>query len=182
MQFKMTVFFLLLCLFSQTLEAQILKGNYELKNSKISYLVIYLIKKADGESIGAKGKGECKEQKCDFLVAAPIKSFKSKDNNRDLNMLTTTKADKYPLVVAKILTPNEIQRGELKSDLEIEFSGVKHLYKNVLFKAIVQDGVLHVEGNLDILLSDYKIEKPSLMGVTINDKVALKIVADWKPI
>ena len=182
MNYKNVVFFFLSFLLSQSLHAEALNGNFELKSSKINYLVTYLIKKADGDSTGAKGKGECKSTRCDFLVAAPIKSFESKDSNRDFNMLKTTKADKYPLVVAKISTPSEISNGLLKTDLEIEFSGIKHLYKNINFTGKLKDGILHVEGKFDLILSEHKIEKPSLLGVDINELVPLTIIADWKKI
>jgi hypothetical protein len=175
-----SVLVLIAIFFSQSSRAETLKGNFELKSSKINYLVTYLIKKADGDSISSKGKGECKESKCEFLVAAPIKSFVSKDSNRDLNMLKTTKADKFPLVVAKISTPNEIVAGVLKADVEIDFVGVKYFYKAVNFNSSIKDGVLHVEGKIDLLLSQHKVEKPSLLGVDINDLVPLTIVADWK--
>lgn len=175
-----SLFVLFAIFFCQVSKAEALKGNFELKNSKINYLVTYLIKKADGESTGSKGKGECKETQCEFLVAAPIKSFTSKDSNRDLNMLKTTKADKFPLVVAKIFTPKEINNDSLKADVEIDFVGVKYLYKNINFNTKLKDGILHVEGNFDLILSQHKIDKPSLLGVDINELVPLTIVADWK--
>lgn len=183
MKFKNELFiFLLATFFVIPLNAETLAGNFELRNSKIDYLVTYLVKKADAESTKAKGKGECKAGKCDFLIAVPVKSFESKDSNRDLNMLNTTKADKFPLVVAKITTANEVINGDLKADLEIDFSGVKHLYKNVILKASFKDGNLHAEGKFDLLLDEHKIEKPSLLGVNINDLVPMNIVADWKKI
>jgi hypothetical protein len=179
MKFK-SVFFLVSIFLCQASQAESLKGNFELKNANIHYLVTYLIKKADGESIGAKGKGECKDAKCEFLVAAPIKSFVSKDSNRDLNMLKTTKADKFPLVVAKIFTTNQIVNNILKANIEIDFVGVKYLYKDINFISNIKDGVLHVEGKFDLILSQHKIEKPSLLGVDINELVPLTIVANWK--
>jgi hypothetical protein len=168
-------------LFSINAQAEILNGKYELINSKINYVVSYLIKKADGESLSSKGKGEC-SARCEFLVAAPIKSFESKDSNRDANMLRTTNAEKYPLVVAKIQTQKEFTKGELIADLEIDFAGVKHIYKSVPFKAFFKDNSLHVEGKFDLILSEHKIEKPSLMGVEIKDLVPLTISAIWKKI
>jgi hypothetical protein len=163
------------------LHAEILSGKYELQKSKVNYLVTYLIKKADGDSLESKGKGEC-VNKCEFLVAAPIKSFQSKDSNRDSNMLKYAKADKFPLVVAKVTTKNEITNGALIADIEIEFGGIKHLYKEIKFNASVKDGNLHVDGKLDLLLDQHKIEKPSLMGVEIKEIVPLTIDADWKKI
>lgn len=161
--------------------AEILNGKYELINSKINYEVSYLIKKADGESLSAKGKGEC-SSRCEFIVAVPVKSFQSKDSNRDANMLRSTNAEKYPLVVDKIYTQKEISKGELLAELEIEFAGVKHLYKSIPFKALIKNNSLQIEGKFDLILSEHKIEKPSLMGVEIKDLVPLTISADWKKI
>ena len=165
---------------SQT-HATTLTGKYELKTSKVDYLVKYLIKKADGESTASKGKGECAES-CQFLVAAPIKSFESKDSNRDINMLKVTKVEQYPLVVAKIKTGSEIKNGELIADLEIEFSGVKKTYSKIIFKTKETSEGFHSEGQFDLILDDFKIEKPSLLGVDIESIVPMTVVADWKKI
>ncbi len=172
---------LLLVLANVQTYAATMSGKYELKSSKIDYLVKYLFKKADGESVSSKGKGECKES-CDFLVAAPIKSFESKDSNRDINMLKVTKAEQFPLVVAKIKTNNEIKNGELIADLEIEFSGMKKSYSKIVFKTNETADGFHSEGRFDLILDDFKIEKPSLLGVDIESIVPMTIVADWKKI
>lgn len=169
---------LFLCL-TTTSQASILKGNYELKSSKVNYLVKYLIKKADAQSVESKGKGECKDA-CEFLIAAPVKSFTSKDSNRDLNMLATTKAEKFPLVVAHIKTKNEITNGVLLADIEIDFAGVKQNYKNVSFKIIESADGFHADGFFDLILDNHKIEKPSLLGVDIENLVPITISADWK--
>ncbi len=178
---KKILFIAVLACLSSNLYTSTLNGKYELKSSKISYLVKYLFKKADADSVGAKGKGECKEA-CDFIVAAPVKSFESKDSNRDVNMLNVTKADKYPLVIAKIKTKNDFKNGELFADIEIEFSGVKKNYSNISFKATETADGFHVDGKFDLLLDNHKIVKPSLLGVDIENMVPITIVADWKKI
>jgi hypothetical protein len=167
--------------FMSIARGEVLSGKYELQKSSVNYLVTYLIKKAEGESAESRGKGECTNS-CEFLVAAPIKSFQSKDSNRDTNMLRYTKAEKFPLVVVKVSSKNVLENGVLFADLEIDFGGVKHLYKNISFNAFFKDGILHVEGKLDLLLDQHKIEKPSLMGVEIKEIVPISITADWKKI
>lgn len=158
-----------------------LNGKYELKSSKINYRVSYLIKNAEGVSILAKGKAECSEN-CQFLIAAPIKSFESKDSNRDLNMIQVTKASKFPMVVAKFITKNEVTNDQLLSDVEIEFSGVKMYYHNISLHIKATNDGIHGEGKFDLLLNNHKIEKPSLLGVDINDLVPITFEADWKKI
>jgi hypothetical protein len=164
---------------SHALMANTLKGKYELKSSKIDYVVKYLIKKAEGSSTAAKGKGECSDIGCDFLVAAPIKSFNSKDSNRDFNMLKATKADKFPVVVAKIKAPVDLT-ADFKTDVEIEFAGEKHTYPGVVFKTSGNAQSFNAAGTLNVSLNNYKIEKPSLMGVDIEDTMPVTINAQWE--
>ena len=161
--------------------AENLNGKYELKSSKINYLVTYLIKKADGDSTQSKGKGECKEA-CEFLIATPVKSFESKDSNRDMNMLKVVKAEKFPLVVARIKTKNAIINGILLADIEVDFSGFKKLYPNIALKITPSADGFHASGKFDLILDNHKIEKPSLLGVDINDLVPVTIDADWKKV
>lgn len=176
---KLSIFAVLLGL---SVHAETLTGSYELKSSKIDYLVKYLIKKADGASVASRGKGECKGSECDFLVAAPIKSFESKDANRDLNMLKTTKADKVPMVVAKIKAPADITSGKMLADLEIEFAGVKKNYSKIPFIVSGSGKTFKVQGQFDLNLDDHKIEKPSLLGVDIENLVPITISAEWSKI
>jgi hypothetical protein len=176
----MKILFLVCCLFSQIVRDETLLGNYELKKSSVKYLVSYLIKKAESESIESKGKGECKDSSCEFLVAAPVKSFVSKDSGRDLNMLNVVKADKFPLAVVHIKTKGDIASGKLVADLEVDFVGVKKEYSGVVFLAQKTSDGFHVSGKFDLKLTDHKVERPSLLGVSIEDNVPMTIDADWK--
>lgn len=176
----MKTILLSLCLLSTVVKAEALSGNFELKKSSVKYMVTYLIKHAEGESPESKGKGECKDTSCEFLVAAPLKSFNSKDSNRDLNMLNVTKADKFPLVVVRVKTKSEIAGGKMVADLEIDFAGVKKTYQGVVFAAKQTADGFHVEGKFDLYPTKHNVEKPSLLGVAIEDNVPLTIVADWK--
>lgn len=171
-----------LFLFSSIVKAEKLFGNYELKKSNVKYLVTYLIKHTEGESAESKGKGECKDAHCEFLVAAPIKSFTSKDSNRDLNMLGATKADKFPLAVVHVKTKSEITSGKMIADLEVEFAGIKKSYPGIVFITTqVADG-FHVSGKFDLFPTKHNVERPSLLGVSIEENVPLSIEADWKKI
>lgn len=175
----MKLFLVLLCFTSLSISAETLKGNFELQSSKIDYLVKYLIKKADGASTLARGKGICSDKGCEFLVAAPIKSFESKDSNRDLNMLNTVKADKYPVVSAMITTDKEVANNKMLANLDIEFAGVKKTYEKVPFEFKKTANGFSVSGTFDLLVDAHKVEKPSLLGVDIENIVPITISAQW---
>lgn len=165
-------------LLSMSAFAETLSGAYELSSSKVEYTVQYLVKKADGASTASKGKGLCTEKDCEFLVAAPVKSFESKDSNRDFNMLKPTKADKHPMVVARLKTPAAMG-ADFKADVEIEFAGVKHTYPQVVFKTSGTAQAFSAEGSINVSLTNHKIEKPSLLGVEVEDRLPVSINAKW---
>jgi hypothetical protein len=176
----MKVLLLSLCLFSTMVKAENLAGNYELKKSNVKYLVTYLIKKAEAESLESKGKGECKDTGCEFLIAAPVKSFVSKDSSRDLNMLNVVKADKFPLAVVHVKAKSDISSGKMTADLEVDFAGVKKSYPGVVFVARPVAGGFQVSGKFDLMLLNHNIELPSLLAVKINENVPMTIIAEWK--
>ncbi len=178
----MKIILIALTILSTSVQAEVLSGNYELKKSKVDYLVTYLIKKAPAESVESKGKGECKDAACEFLIAAPVKSFVSKDSNRDLNMLGVVKGDKFPLVAVHVKSKSDISSGKLIADLEVDFAGIKLNYPGVVFTATKTADGFHVAGKFDLLLLKHKIERPTLLGVAIDENVPMTIEADWKKI
>lgn len=60
--------------------------QWVLEQSTLSYHMSHPVHEVDGVSHAAKGKGVCHAGQCDFLIAAPVKSFDSGDSNRDLRL------------------------------------------------------------------------------------------------
>ncbi|RAK02063.1 polyisoprenoid-binding protein YceI [Larkinella arboricola] len=106
-------------------------------------------------------------------AAAKLSSFDSDNTNRDSHALETMEALKYPKVT---FTSNDIQQdgNNLTIKGNLTFHGVT---KPVVIQANRQDGnaQITVKGDFDIKLSDYKIERPSLMMVPVEETVKLKI-------
>src|ERR1019366_8111203 len=89
-------------------------SQWVLGASTLSYLVSHPLHESVGVSHEARGKGVCHAGQCDFLIAAPVKSFDSKDSNRDLHMLQV----KIPVAVLGI------ERLHRRRDQEIALPGV----------------------------------------------------------
>ena len=86
----------------------------------------------EGASHAARGKGVCQAGQCDFLIAAPVKSFDSGDSNRDLHMLQVTRGAEFPLVTVRARVPDSaVGAGTVRADLEIQFAGQTVQYKQV---------------------------------------------------
>jgi hypothetical protein len=64
------------------------KETWVLETSTLTYHVKHKLHRSEGTSVAARGKGLCAPAGCDFLVAAPVNTFVSGDNNRDLHMQT----------------------------------------------------------------------------------------------
>ena len=108
-------------------------------------------------------------------VSARVASFNSRNENRDSHALEVLEALKYPNVtfVSQSVQPNA--DGSLTVAGRLTFHNVT---RPVTVQATRKEaaGKMTVEGNFDVNLSDYKIERPSLMMMPVDDKMNLKFV------
>ena len=149
----------------------------ELTSGKMEYQVSHFIKTISGTSNEIKGKMECGESECEFLIGARIQSFTSSDSNRDANMMTVTEASKFPLVTGsgKISVSQFSGSGEVQHRVSIDFHGVK---KNYAVKTIITAGKKLIS-KFVLNLDDHGMERPSLFGVRIKNEVPMLLEAEW---
>lgn len=160
------------------------KGQWVLEKAEIGYTVTHPLHVVHGKSLSAKGKGVCYGSYCEFLVAVPVKSFDSGDQNRDLHMLEVTKAGLYPLIEVKARTP-EIQSGPktktVIADLEVSFAGKKVDYPKVSLDVLEWKGdEAHLSGGFTLSLKAFDITAPSLLTMPIKDEIPVKLDMFWK--
>lgn len=164
---------LLLCFLTTTAFAE----TRELTSGTADYVVKHLVKKVSAESRNLKGKIQCDEMECEFLVAAPVKSFTSSDANRDSNMFQTTEASKFPVTTAKGKFPKgELQKKDWTTPVIVDFHGVQQTYN----ATIHQKSENQTEATFVLLLTKHKIERPSLFGIAIDDEVPMHFQLEWK--
>src|SRR5271167_4187674 len=96
--------------------------TWTLEASTLTYHVTHPLHHVDGVSHAARGKGTCRDGVCEFLVAAPVKSFDSEDSNRDLHMLQSTRGGQFPLVVVRTSMPDASDALEFVADVQVEFA------------------------------------------------------------
>jgi polyisoprenoid-binding protein YceI len=102
-------------------------------------------------------------------VSTKVSTFDSDNANRDSHMLEVTEALKYPTVT---FTSKSIENkgNKLIVNGTLQFHGVKH---NISFDAYKSrnHNKSEIKGAFDIKMTDYKIEPPSLMGISTDDKI-----------
>lgn len=155
-------------------------SQWVLQQSTLTYHVSHPLHQIDGVSRAARGKGVCHEGECDFLIAVPVKSFDSGDSNRDLHMLQVTRGAQFPLVTVRTRFPEaDTTSAIIRADLEIQFAGQTVQYKQVPFQVVKQGNETRISGTIPATLSDFRIEPPSLLTISIKNEIPIKVEMTW---
>ncbi|MCK8499694.1 YceI family protein [Myxococcus fulvus] len=113
-------------------------------------------------------------------VRANIKDFDSGNANRDQHMWEVTEVAKYPIVDFKGVAPGVKVPATFPSKVQVTlkgqllFHGEKQSVEvpvTVLFKSATE---VTTEGAFTISLEQFKLERPSLLMVKVDDKLVLE--------
>jgi hypothetical protein len=155
--------------------------TWMLTQSTLSYHMSHPVHQVDGISHAARGKGICNAGTCDFLIAAPVKSFDSGDTNRDEHMLQVTRGAEFPVVSVRFRVPESaINSPTLDCDLEVNFAGNTAHYAHVAFQQTIQGSTHHITGTVPSTLTDFKIPPPSFLTVPIKNEIPVKVDTTWQ--
>jgi YceI-like domain len=156
-------------------------SQWVLSESTLSYHVSHPLHQVDGVSHEARGKGVCQGGQCEFLIAAPVKSFDSGDSNRDLHMLQVTRGAEFPMVVVRTSVPEaELSSSTIHADLEVQFAGQTAHYKQVPFQVVTRGDQVRLTGTVPATLTDFKIDPPSLLMMPIKNAIPVKVEMTWR--
>jgi hypothetical protein len=173
---------LLLTLHPFAVRAQAPDQTWNLDQSSLTYHMSHPMHEVDGTSHGARGKGLCHAGQCDFLIAAPVKSFDSGDTNRDLHMIQTTRGAQFPIIQVRFrLAQSSIASPTLDCDLEVQFAGNTAHYTHVTFHQTIEGTAHHISGIVPSTLTDFKIEPPSFLTIPIKNEIPVRVDMVWHP-
>jgi hypothetical protein len=155
--------------------------TWTLSNSILTYHMSHPIHEVDGTTHAARGKGVCNAGTCDFLLAAPVKTFDSGDTNRDLHMLQVTRGAQFPIVTVRFRLPESaIDSPTLDCDLDVDFAGHTAHYTHVQFHQDMQGTARHITGTVPSTLTDFKIDPPSFLTVPIKNEIPVRVDTLWQ--
>jgi hypothetical protein len=156
-------------------------SQWALTESTLTYHVSHPLHQVDGVSHAARGKGVCHAGQCDFLIAAPVKSFDSGDSNRDLHMLQVTRGGEFPVISVRTQLPEDASKSTtIQADLEVQFAGQTAHYKQVSFQEVTQGKEVRISGTIPSTLTDFKIDPPSLLTVPIKNEIPVRVEMTWQ--
>lgn len=157
-------------------------SSWTLGPSTLTYHMSHPLHEVDGVSHDARGKGSCHTGECDFLVAAPVKSFDSGDTNRDLHMLQVTRGAEFPVITVRFRLPEaSLASPTLECDLEVQFAGNTAHYSHVVFHQTIEGTTHHITGVVPSTLTDFKIQPPSFLTVPIRNEIPVRVDTTWHP-
>src|ERR1017187_5058234 len=164
------------------LRAQAPDQTWNLDQSSLTYHMSHPMHEVDGTSHAARGKGLCHAGQCDFLIAAPVKSFDSGDTNRDLHMIQTTRGAQFPIIQVRFrLAQSSIASPTLECDLEVQFAGNTAHYTHITFHQTIDGTAHHITGVVPATLTDFKIEAPTFLTIPIKNDIPVRVDMVWHP-
>jgi len=157
-------------------------AQWVLEQSSLTYHMSHPMHEVNGVSHAAKGKGVCHAGQCDFLIAAPVKSFDSGDSNRDLHMMEATRGAQFPMAIVRTRFPEATTTDTtIYVDLEVQFAGQTAQYKHVPFQRVSQGNQVQISGTVPATCSDFKIDRPSFLTVPIKNEIPVRVEMTWLP-
>lgn len=156
-------------------------SQWVLEQSTLTYHVSHPLHQVEGVSHAARGKGICHAGQCDFLIAAAVKSFDSKDSNRDLHMLQVVRGGEYPIITVRTHLPEDAAGSTtIRADLEVQFAGQTAYYKQVPFQQTEKGNEVVISGTIPSTLSDFKIDPPSLLTLPVKNEIPVRVEMTWQ--
>ncbi len=153
------------------------------QHSSVTYHLVHKLHRFDATSHQLDGRARLLPGGgAQVMVRIPVQSFDSKNVNRDEHMKETVEAARFPDVELKALGdgismpatfPATVER---RMKAQITFHGVQQLLElpvKIIFESADR---VHAESSFTVSLDSFKIERPSLMFVKIDD--AMKVDAD----
>ena len=150
-------------------------SSFRVENSLITYFGVHYLHKWEGSTSDVKGVVSYDKNidQYECSISVPLSTFSSGNDNRDSNMLVYCRAFDFPNINFQS-TSIKVNESTLEIEGKIEFAGEEKEIKTNAKLNSLDNNLFAVEGELDILLSEFKVERPSLLFVEIEDLVKIK--------
>lgn len=157
-------------------------ASYQVRveESSLTYHLVHKLHKVNGVSKRVEGRARILAGGlAQVMVRAPIESFDSGNSNRDAHMKEATEAARVPQVELKATASNVVAPATFPATVKTQFKA------QLTFHGVQQSLDIPVEitfsdasrivatATITISLDHFKVERPSLMFVKVNDDVSI---------
>jgi polyisoprenoid-binding protein YceI len=158
------------------------------KGSEVTYHLVHKLHKVDGTTKKVDGRAVIlPDGKVQVEVRVPVATFDSGNVNRDAHMKEVTEAGRFPTLEVKAIgtgikpPPAGPETQTVPAKAQIEFHGIKQIADIKVEISFAKDGGAKAVTHFPISLDAFKVERPSLMFVKVNDDVVVDARLAFKP-
>ena len=150
------------------------------EKSSVTYTLVHKLHTVHGVATkNIEGKAKLGANGAQLAVRIPIGSFDSGNGNRDEHMQEETEAAKFPNVEIKALIADARVQSSGTSNVmlkgKLTFHGITQEVSVPLTLIWASAKDVTVKGTFAVSLDGYKVERPSLMGMKVEDKIDIAI-------
>ena len=150
-----------------------LSGSWTPVQSVITYKVYHPMHDVEVDSKDLRGSVQCEDKRCHFQFKIANSSFRSAESQRDQELMIRTQAKEFPdIEISGDVT--EWKDKELMADLDIRWAGVRQKLSAQKFQYEKSFSTLDLKFQIPLLLSDFKITPPSLLGISIQNQIQVR--------
>ena len=158
------------------------KWNESIKNeTSVTYLLSHPLHHMESTSKEIDCRMEIDFAKKEIKTVSAqidVMTFNSGNSNRDSHAMEVIDAITYPDVIFS--STSIIQSGDsLMTKGKLTFHGIT---KDIVIASVIEwsPGRLEVNGSFDLSLTDFKVERPSLLGIKCDDALKFSLTAVFK--
>lgn len=147
---------------------------YEASTSSVKYSMVHKLHSWEGVSKDLKVATKWNEQKNEIeqiSIVVNVASFNSGLSSRDSHMMEVLDGLTYPRILFNSSSVQYTPEGIFVKG-KLQFHGVERVIETKV-KLEKMNRKLVFSGSLPILLEDYKVERPSLLFVKVDNKIQI---------
>jgi polyisoprenoid-binding protein YceI len=147
--------------------------------SSLTFHVVHKLHRVDGESKAVEGKVRLlPDGKAQVMLRARSDSFDSKNVNRDAKVKEVVEAARFPNIEFKasgegVQPPAGAGTVEKTFKAQVTFHGVQKMIDLPVKLTFEADGSVRAQATIALSLDEFKIERPSLMFVKVDDELKI---------
>jgi hypothetical protein len=148
------------------------------KASALTFHLVHKLHRFDVRATRLEGKARLAGGQAQVMVRAAVEGFDSGNVNRDEHLKEIMDAARFPVVEVKAVGPLAAPAQlpatvDGKYKVQIAMHGVEHLVELPVAVTFESAGRARAKAHFSVSLDAYKVERPSLMLVKMEDEVVI---------
>jgi polyisoprenoid-binding protein YceI len=154
--------------------------------SEVVYHLVHKLHHVDGRTHRVDGRAALTaDGRAQVELRLPLESFDSGNVNRDAHMKEVLETAKFPTLELKALCPGMKLPAAGQSQIvpckaQIDLHGIKQIQDIKVEVTPAADGSVRAVSHFAVSLDAFKIERPSLMFVKVDDAVEIDAKVNFK--